>query len=159
MTKEQISTYTMRITQANVSAMAVVLYDLVLDCMKEAKEHYNMKDMPAYERSLNQAQSFLQELMGISKMNTQTGCDVMSIYLFVNKQLLMSVVKQQPVNLKECRTYLEQLRASFVEISRQDTDGPLMEHTQQVYAGLTYGKGYLNESCDPLQSQNRGLQA
>ena len=159
MTKEQISKYTMRITQANVSAMAVVLYDLVLDCMKEAEEHYDKKDVSAYEQSLNQAQSFLQELMGISKMDSQTGCDVMSIYLFVNKQLLMSVVKQQPVNLEECRTYLQQLRSSFVEISKQDTDAPLMEHTQQVYAGLTYGKGYLNESCDPMQAQNRGLQA
>ena len=39
MTKEQISTYTMRISQANVSSMAVVLYDIVLDCMRDAEAH------------------------------------------------------------------------------------------------------------------------
>lgn len=159
MTKEQISAYTMRISQANASAMAVVLFDIVLECIGEAKQAFAEKNPAQFQRSLSQAQGFLQELMSMSKMDSQVGCDVMSIYLFVDKQMLMSIVKQQPVNLEECAGYLEQLRSSFVEISKKDSDAPLMQGSQQVYAGLTYGKGYLNESCDPLGAHNRGLQA
>lgn len=42
------------------------------------------------------------------------------------------------------------MKESFEEIAKQDTSGPVMENSQQVYAGLTYGKGSLNEvAIDP----------
>ncbi len=159
MTKEQVSTYTMRISQANVSALAVIIYDMVLDYMDEGMEYYEKKDTVHFEGAMQKAQAALQELMAMSKVDSQVACDVMSLYLFIDKQLLMSIVKQEPVHLSECRGYLERLRASFIEISKTDTDAPLMEHTQQVYAGLTYGKGRLNESFDPIADRNRGFQA
>lgn len=159
MTKDQISTYTMRISQANTSALAVVLYDIILDALKEGLQHYEKEELADFEVSIQQAQAFLQKLMAMSKLDTQTGCDVMSLYLFIDKQFLMSYVKREPVNLAQCVGLLERLRSSFVEISKRDYDPPLMEHVQQVYAGLTYGKGYLKESRDPMQEQNRGLQA
>lgn len=159
MTKEQINTYVMRISQANVSGLAVILYDMVLDCIEEGLQAYEAEEGQRFEQALGKGQSFLQELMSMSRLDTQTGCDVMSIYLYVDKQLLMSVVKQRPVRLEECRGYLERLRSSFVEISSRDDSPPLMEHTQQVYAGLTYGKGYLKESRDPMEERSRGLQA
>ncbi len=159
MTKDQISTYTMRISQANTSALAVVLYDIILDAVKEGLQHYENEELADFEVSVQQAQAFLQKLMAMSKLDTQTGCDVMSLYLFIDKQLLMSYVKREPINLTQCIGLLERLRSSFMEISKRDYDPPLMEHVQQVYAGLTYGKGYLKESRDPMQEQNRGLQA
>lgn len=159
MTREQISTYTMRISQANTSALAVVLYDIILDTVEEGLQHYEHGELADFEASMQRAQIFLQELMAMSKMDTQTGCDVMALYLFIDKQFLMSYVKRKPVNLTKCIGFLRKLRSSFVEISKRDYDAPLMEHVQQVYAGLTYGKGYLNESRDPMKEQNRGLQA
>lgn len=158
MTKEQISTYTMRITQANTSALAVVLYDMILDCVNESLESYAENQEEKFESALQQAKNFLHELMSMSNINSPVSYDVMSLYLFIDKQFLMSIVKRKPVNLTECRQYLEQLRSSFVEISKTDYDAPIMENTQQVYAGLTYGKGFLNESCDPMEGRNRGLQ-
>lgn len=159
MTKEQISTYTMRISQANTSALAVVLYDVILDTVSEGLQSYEKGQLADFEVAMQRAQAFLHELMSMSKMDTQTGCDVMSLYLFIDKQFLMSYVKREPVNLAKCIDFLKKLRSSFNEISKRDYDAPLMEHVQQVYAGLTYGKGYLNESRDPMQEQNRGLQA
>ncbi|MCM1495233.1 MAG: flagellar protein FliS [Bacteroides sp.] len=159
MTKEQISTYTMRISQANTSALAVVLYDIILECIKEGGQHYENGETVDFEVSMQQAQEFLHKLMSMSKLDTQTGCDVMSLYLFIDKQLLLSYVRRKPENLPQCIGLLERLRSAFAEISKRDYDPPLMEHVQQVYAGLTYGKGYLKESRDPMQEQNRGLQA
>lgn len=34
---------------------------------------------------------------------------------------------------------------SFEQVAKEDHSGPVMEHSQQLYAGLTYGKGTLNE--------------
>ena len=50
-------------------------------------------------------------------------------------------------------------RAGFDGIKMQDTSGPVMQNVQQVYAGLTYGKGTLNETYLNVQDYNRGFQA
>lgn len=169
MTKEQMSTYTMRISQANTSALAVILYEIVIDYIQEAVDTYDemlrdekINDVALhekYEKALVQAQNFLQELISMSRIDSKVAADTMSIYLFVNKQILMSIVKKQPVHLVECLSYLQRLLQSFREMSKTDYDSPIMENTQQVYAGLTYGKGYLNESLDPMGNINRGLKA
>ncbi len=176
MTKEQINSYTMRISQANTSALAVILYEIVMDYLNEAMQTYeektelianNKKDSEVhveqleevFERDLVQAQNFLHELISMSRTDSKVAADVMALYLFIDKQLLMSIVKKQPMNLKECFSYLERLKSSFQEICKTDHDSPIMENTQQVYAGLTYGKGYLTESLDPMGNLNRGLKA
>ena len=66
MTKEQVSTYTMRISQANVSALAVIIYDMVLDYMDEGMEYYEKKDTVHFEGAMQKAQAALQELMAMS---------------------------------------------------------------------------------------------
>lgn len=176
MTKEEINAYTMRISQANASSLAVLLYELVIKYLKEAIEIYEKKtrmDADAsdasdgkavqmdetFERRLVQAQNFFQELISMSRTDSPVAADVMSLYLFIDRQILMSIVKREPVHLTECISYLERLQSSFQEIAKTDKDAPIMEHAQQVYAGLTYGKGYLTESLDPMGSPNRGLKA
>lgn len=176
MTKEQINSYTMRISQANTSTLAVILYEIVIEYLNEAMQMYEEKTEliasnregsegkvgqleESFERALGQAQNFLQELISMSRTDSKVAADVMALYLFIDKQILMSIVKRRPVNLKECLSYLERLKSSFQEICKTDYDGPIMENTQQVYAGLTYGKGYLAESLDPMGNPNRGLKA
>ena len=179
MTKEQINSYTMRISQANTSALAVILYELVITYIEEALENYGRLKQPganrdngnvdceeemkelqeSYDRSLVQAQNYLQELMSMSRMDSEVAADTMSLYLFISKQILMSKVKCQPIHLEECLTYLNRLLISFREMSKRDYDSPIMENTQQVYAGLTYGKGTLNEMYVNGNEARRGFMA
>ena len=45
------------------------------------------------------------------------------------------------------------------KISSEDTSAPIMENAQTIYAGLTYGKGSLNETYLNAQDYNRGFKA
>ncbi|OYO98714.1 flagellar protein FliS, partial [Lachnotalea glycerini] len=45
---------------------------------------------------------------------------------------------------------------AFTEVAKKDDSPVLMGNTQQVYAGLTYGKGSLTESFSN-QGSNRGF--
>jgi flagellar protein FliS len=54
---------------------------------------------------------------------------------------------------------IEKLRVGFEGIKNQDMSGPVMQNVQQVYAGLTYGKGKLNETYLNAQDYNRGFNA
>jgi flagellar protein FliS len=51
------------------------------------------------------------------------------------------------------------LKKGFVEVAKQDTRGPVMENTQQVYAGLTYGRNALNEVLVNANESSRGFRA
>ena len=51
---------------------------------------------------------------------------------------------------------IQELKESFEQIALQDTSAPIMENTQTVYAGLTYGKDSLNLNLSD-QGTNRGF--
>ena len=61
---------------------------------------------------------------------------------------LVSTAEEKTIKL------LDSLKESFEKLAAQDDSGPAMSNTQSVYAGLTYGKGTLNESTS---SGNRGF--
>lgn len=159
MTKEQINEFTYRITNANSGQMVVVLYDMELAYIEEALTLE--EDKEAFVLKVRQAQKVHQELMNTLSYeeDAKTALDVMALYLFVNKKLVESVVKRKSVDLDSAIRVLENLRVGFEAHAELDHSKPLMQNSHQVYAGLTYGKGYLNESYDVMAQQSRGFKA
>ena len=51
----------------------------------------------------------------------------------------------------------EKLLIGYKKVSEEDTSGPVMKNTQQVYAGLTYGRGTLNEMYVNGNEARRGF--
>ena len=54
---------------------------------------------------------------------------------------------------------MERLLPSFREVAKQDTSEAVMKNVQQIYAGLTYGRGSLNETIGDDIGKNRGFEA
>ena len=54
---------------------------------------------------------------------------------------------------------MEQLLPSFREVAKQDTSEAVMKNVQQIYAGLTYGRGSLNETIGVDIGKKRGFEA
>lgn len=57
MKKELIQEYTARISQCNRSQLVVVVYDIMSDYIKSAKEAYNDGDMDSYISDMTHAQN------------------------------------------------------------------------------------------------------
>jgi flagellar protein FliS len=53
---------------------------------------------------------------------------------------------------------VDDLRVGFVHLHELDNEGAVMQNVHQVYAGLTYGKGTLNESIQGVNYEKRGYQ-
>ena len=51
---------------------------------------------------------------------------------------------------------MHRLYTSFLEVAKQDKSAPLMKNTQQVYAGMTYARGAVNEDYMDVDS-HRGF--
>ena len=159
MTQEQIQTYTLRVSQASPCELVVIMYDIILDDVKNAKQAKEQKEDKQYQADLNHAGKFVNELMEALDFSEPIAFRLMSLYIYVNKMLARARVSGKPDSLADVEMVIENLRAGFDGIKNQDTAGPVMQNVQQVYAGLTYGRGTLNETCLNAMDYNRGFNA
>ncbi len=157
MKKEAIHAFTARVTQASRSELTVILYEMVLTELAEAQEAYDQGELPGFEKGLKQAQKYVSELMATLDYKYTISYDLMSLYLYVNKRIITALMKRDPEPISGAQSVLQKLLAGFEGVSRQDKSGPMMKNTQKVYAGLTYGRGTLNETSLDPSTRSRGF--
>lgn len=146
MTDEQMNVYKMRITQAGIAEMTVIMLEMEIQWIDEALEAYDKSDMPAFLQCVEKAQGTQVELMNVLNMDNPTAVEVYSVFVYINKQLINAKIKRVPLDIERCKGMLEQYHSSFQELVKTDTAGPVMKQSEKVYAGLTYGAGGLVES-------------
>lgn len=149
--------YSKRITQANRSELVVITYEILIEHLENAQKSYGC-DTEFYS-DLEQAQSFLKELMVSLDFTYKISYDLLSIYIFINKSLIEAKQKNSCELLPRIQKMLEGLLNSFREAGSQDQSEPLMQNTQKVYAGLTYGKNDVNEMDLTADVSSRGFRA
>jgi flagellar protein FliS len=156
MRKEKISDFTMRITQSNRTELIVVIYDMVLEYIKEAEECYTLEDIAGFTEATKRARECVGRLMSALDTKYPIAIELMNIYLYINKLLINSVIKKKPQDFDAITRMISGLAESFGEVAKQDKSAPLMGNAQQIYSGLTYGKGTLTESFTD-QGSSRGF--
>lgn len=157
MKREDIQAFTARVTQASRSELIVILYEMILTEIKEAKEAYQQGDLKTFDRELKKAQKFVNELIVPLDYHYAISYDLVSLYLFVNKLIIKAIIKRNPITLGNAESILNKLLIGFQGVSREDKSGPVMRNTQQLYAGLTYGRGTLNETYIDPDNRSRGF--
>lgn len=156
MKKEKISDYTLRISQSNRSQLVVVVFDMTMEYLEEATLCYDKGDLEDFVQITKKARACVYELMTSLDTKYKIAVELMQIYIYMNKLLIQSVIKKEPQDFPAIKRMVRTLRGAFEEIAKQDSSAPLMGNAQQVYAGLTYGKGTLSESFSS-QDINRGF--
>lgn len=157
MNKEQLSKYTVRTTQANKSELVVVVYDIILDEMTNAKMSFEQGDMEGFMYSVRHGQKFVLELMNTLDVKYDISKELMRLYIFINREMINSMIRKDVSLLDGVVMVVEKLKVAFEGVAKEDKSGPVMRNVEQVYAGLTYGKGTLNETA--INNQGRGFMA
>lgn len=158
MTQEKKQEFTRRLSCCNRGEMVVIMYDILftyLDDGIQAKEAGNYQE---FKRAVELAQQVLRRLMDDLDFSYEIAGSLYAEYQFVNQILSMAVCKNTSQNLQDAKKVLKNLYDAFVEAAHQDTSEPLMGHTQQVVAGMTYQKGSLTETLQGSDS-SRGFLA
>jgi flagellar protein FliS len=159
MIKERLQEFTVRITQASRSELIVIMYDIIKADIDYAKELFSLGDLKGYEKECRHAQKIVHELMSTLDYHYAISYDLLSLYSFSNKRLIAAYMKKDSMYLDEVSAIIDNLKEGFVGVSQQDNSGPLMKNTQQIYAGLTYGRKSLNESAFDFNETKRGFMA
>ena len=139
--------FTRRLSQCNNGEMIVIMYDIVFTYMGEAKEAHKNNSYETYKIAVKRAQSSIDVLMGALDLKYDIAKDLHKLYIYSKNCLAKAIYQNRLDGIEEAEKILKRLYTSFCEVAKKDTSGPLMKNTQQVYAGMTYGRTNLNENC------------
>ena len=158
MDRERQKDFVRRVSQANRTELVAITYEIILDNIDNAEKYLAEPAVPEYRQELKMAEKLLGELMRSLDYTYPIAAQLLQLYEYIQRILVASEISGCDKGLASVRNVLEKLKAAFLEISAQDDSGSVMENAQQIYAGLTYGKGTLNES-DMSSGANRGFLA
>lgn len=156
MTKELIQNYTRRISESSSTEIIVILYELCERYIDDAIDAGNRLDHEELKNQCGNAQKVINDLIGAIDFTYELAMPLYRIYEYISKEVGLAVIRNNTANLAKCKEFIKMLRLSFEQVAKSDTSGPVMDNAQSVYAGLTYGKGVLNESVAGID-QNRGF--
>lgn len=145
MKQEKIQEYTLRITQSNRTQLVVIIYELILEYVNEARECYKESDLEGFAEALDKASGFVKELVNALDFQYDISRQLCSLYLYSNRCLNEARRKKSVDELKGIELVVTGLKKSFETIAETDTSGPVMQNTQAVYEGFTYGKDSRNQ--------------
>lgn len=158
MTKECKQQFTLRITQANKTELIVILYEMLLAYLNDAKGSLKDQNITEYRENVRKAESCLSELIDSLNLSYEIGLRLLSLYLFCNRELLKADIRKSEEFLLHVEAVITKLHDAYKEVAMQDQSEPVMENSQTVYTGFTYGKNCLTEDVAD-QSANRGFRA
>ena len=160
MKAESVKIFTRRITSANKSEIIVIIYDIIEENIALAKKALAEGDRETYRNEIKQAISFVKELLVSLDMNYEVSKYLASLYIYVSRCLNFALVSGKKEEIEAAEKVLRKLGESFREVAKTDESKPVMENTQRVYAGITYGRGLdLDETMVAPAMESRGFRA
>ncbi|WP_034445185.1 flagellar export chaperone FliS [Butyrivibrio sp. AE2032] len=158
MTLEKKQEFTLKISQANKTQMITIIYEMVMGYLEEAIDEIGIGKKDAATRSLLNAQNCIDELIRSLNLDYELARNLHQIYIFSKKELIAAGASYSIHRIWRVLKNFRSLHEAYRELEKFDNSQQLMGNTQQVYAGLTYGKHSLNEDIRAV-SMNRGLMA
>lgn len=150
--------FTRRIAQANPISMITILYDMTLAYLEDAEAAFVKNEEKSFVQEIHHAQDCLMELLSSLDIKYEPAAALRELYLYMHRELAGAVISSSDAPLLQPKSILTRLRDAYLELEKTGSFEPVMDNTQQIYAGLTYGKNSLVESlAKPVN--NRGFLA
>lgn len=140
--------FALRITQANKTELVVILYEMFLTYIKDAKADLQGQDTKTFRLDIQRARGCLKELMGSLNYDYEPAPTLLKLYIYVSRLLVTADLHNEEKELDEAAKIMQKLHDAYAAISKEDTSAPVMGNTQTVYAGLTYSKSDLSVNLD-----------
>ena len=160
MEKERLQEYATRVTQANRSELVVIIYEAILASIEEGKKYLTDKEVETARKEIARARGMITELMGSLDMQYSISHYLRQLYIYAYRELCHGIANRDPEQFDHASRIFEKLLPSFQEVAKQDDSEAVMQNAQAIYAGLTYGRGTLNETIGTaVDVKKRGFEA
>lgn len=156
MTREDKQQFTLRISQANSTELTVILYEMLLCYLQDAVTAIGCGGELELHEAARRARGCLNELLNSLHMEYEPALELRRLYLFCIRRLALGEARKDAEILGEIERVIRPLHDAYQSIASRNTEGAVMNNSQAVYAGLTYGREALAENMTD-QSANRGM--
>lgn len=156
MEREKIQDFTRRLTACNRGEMIVIIYDIYFAYAADAKKALQADSYEQFKECVHKAQEVLSRLISDLNFAYPIAKNLYQLYVYARNALSRSIYEKRADGIDAAEKVLMCLYAGFVEAAKQDSSGPIMQNTQQVYVGMTYGRTDLNENYREMY-QDRGF--
>ncbi len=145
MNRSDIVTFTRRITSANRSELIVVLYDIYEAYLEEAKVCLQNEEPKSYRDEVRRAGQVLEHLKNALDQKYELSLNLYSIYDYAERELAKAIYTEDESHITEALRVIRPLREAFKEVAKADHTDPMMQNTEHIAAGMTYGRHDVNE--------------
>ena len=158
MNKDKISAFTLKIASSNGLGLISILYDIYEEYETDALDNFEAGQVDEAIAALKKCATVVGHLQKDLNFNYKVSGNLYALYDYVQRNVSKSIYQAKSEGLIEAKKVMDELGDAFEQLAKEDTSAPLMQNTQSVVAGMTYGKGSLNESILGNQS-SRGFWA
>ncbi len=153
------------VTTANVASatgidLTIITYELILNEIEEVRKYVVDKDDMRLTRHLDKAKNYLEELMFSLDMSYPISYDLLSLYLYINKNLVTFRIKNDEKLLKDSDKIVNHMLETWKmlkEKAEKENDQTVMKNTEKIYTGFTYDRAGLSETV--FHDHKRGIRA
>jgi flagellar protein FliS len=139
-----VSDYVARIGSSNPTGLVAVTYELIMDHVEGAIS--NQDDDNEFTRHIELAMGLLGTLIDSLDMDYELSRTLFPLYIYINKLLINAKLTGRTGSLEDVKRILNPLYMGWQELAENESDTePSMDKSQKIFAGLTYGRGELNE--------------
>lgn len=138
------------VANASKGQLLCITYELLLEKIDSAKQ----KEGQARVAEAKKAIDIVQMLVGDLDFNVDIAKELFRIYVYVQGLLVNG---KNTDKLEEAYKLIEKIYLGFKEACKnEEANRPSIQNAEMIYAGMTYGKGTLNEVS--LENNRRGFE-
>lgn len=154
MTRQEINDFGVKISQASRSGLIVIMYEMAIKYIDDGVAVLDKGNTEEFGKNIKRAKSVVNELASVLNMKYEISYELRRLYVFMISVLVKADIRKETDELLRVRDMLVELKNAFTAVCDNDNSGPMMQNTEQVYAGLTYSRSSLNENV--YSNINRG---
>ena len=139
-----VSDYVARIGNASPAGLVAITYELILAHVEDAIKNTDCES--EFTRHVELSTELLGTLIDALNMDYELSRTLFPLYIYTNRLLINAKLTGKTGPLEDVRKILLPLYTGWHELAETTDDmEPAMENSQKIFAGLTYGRGELNE--------------
>lgn len=158
MNKDKISAFTLKIASSNGCGLISILYDIYGEYEQDALDQFAAGQVDDAIVALKKCAEVVNHLQRDLNFNYKVSSNLYALYDYVQRNVSKSIYKANGEGLLEAKKVMDELGDAFDQVAKKDSSAPIMQNTQYVRAGVTYGREALNESLMGNQT-SRGFWA
>lgn len=152
MTDEKKKEFQLRLSQCNSSGMIVIEYDIFYAYLEDALDAFELGGED-YRDAIRHADAVLKRLEEALDFKYDIAREIFPLYTYSRRQLSLALALHKKKHISNAKNVIDKLYDAFSKIAQNDDSPAIMQHTQQVYTGYTYGKDSMNTESSDIEAR------